>query len=105
MRDLCRYSAQYLRPILDIMFGTSVQIINYKSNLLFQFPLSEVQSLRDQLQDIQSAMVDGNFLAEDTTMPAGQQVARELLNRCLKWSEIVISRYGKISLINRLHTY
>ena len=37
-------------------------------------------------------MVDGKFVAENSTTPAGQNVATELLDRCLKWSEIVLSR-------------
>lgn len=37
-------------------------------------------------------MVDGKFLAEDSTTPAGQHVVTELLDRCLKWSEIVLIR-------------
>lgn len=37
-------------------------------------------------------MVDGKFMAENSTTPAGQNVATELLDRCLKWSEIVLSR-------------
>ncbi|KAI4113900.1 MAG: hypothetical protein LQ345_005215 [Seirophora villosa] len=41
-------------------------------------------------------MVDGNFVAEDSTTPAGQHVATDLLNRCLNWSEIVLTRQGKI---------
>ncbi|KAI4212524.1 MAG: hypothetical protein LQ351_004776 [Letrouitia transgressa] len=93
-----RSSLADLSPQLTPVYERLVSILRSISaaNTRHNFPLSEVQSLRDQLQDIQSAMVDGNFLAEDTTMPAGQQVARELLNRCLKWSEIVISRQGKI---------
>ncbi|KAI4162544.1 MAG: hypothetical protein LQ342_003775 [Letrouitia transgressa] len=95
-----RSSLADLSPQLTPVYERLVSILRSISaaNTRHNFPLSEVQGLRDQLQDIQSAMVDGNFLAEDTTMPTGQQIARELLNRCLKWSEIVISRYGKIGL-------
>ena len=37
-------------------------------------------------------MVDGKFLAEDST-PAGQDIVVGLLERCLLWSEIVLKRY------------
>ena len=37
-------------------------------------------------------MVDGKFPAEDSTTPAGQKIATDLLNRCLLWSEIVLAR-------------
>lgn len=39
-------------------------------------------------------MVDGKFLGDDGTAPAGQHVATELLHRCLKWSELVLARYN-----------
>lgn len=37
-------------------------------------------------------MVDGKFLAEDGKTPAGQTIVIELLNRCFRWSEIVLTR-------------
>ncbi len=38
-------------------------------------------------------MVDGKFLAEDSTAPAGQDIVKGLLERCFLWSEIVLKRY------------
>lgn len=38
-------------------------------------------------------MVDGKFLAEDSTTPAGQDIVVGLLERCFLWSEIVLKRY------------
>ena len=38
-------------------------------------------------------MVDGKFLAEDSTAPAGQDIVVGLLERCFLWSEIVLKRY------------
>lgn len=38
-------------------------------------------------------MVNGKFLAEDSTAPAGQDIVIGLLERCLMWSEIVLRRY------------
>ena len=37
-------------------------------------------------------MVDGKFLAEDSTAPAGQAIVAELLDRCFLWSGIVLAR-------------
>lgn len=57
-----------------------------------QFPVGEVQGFQGQLREIEATMVDGKFLAEDSTTPAEQHLATELLERCLKWSEIVLAR-------------
>lgn len=45
-------------------------------------------------------MVDGKFLAEDSTAPAGQAIVVELLDRCFLWSGIVLTRYARL-LSNR----
>ena len=37
-------------------------------------------------------MVNGRFLAEDSTAPAGQEIVLGLLERCFLWSEIVLLR-------------
>lgn len=38
-------------------------------------------------------MVNGKFLAGDSTAPPGQDIVTGLLERCLMWSEIVLKRY------------
>ena len=38
-------------------------------------------------------MVNGKFLAKDSTAPAGQDIVIGLLERCLMWSEIVLKRH------------
>ena len=58
----------------------------------WQFPAAEVEGFRHQLKEIQASMVDGKFLAEGSSTPAGQEIVIGLLDRCLLWSEIVISR-------------
>ncbi|KAL9593200.1 MAG: hypothetical protein Q9219_007646 [cf. Caloplaca sp. 3 TL-2023] len=87
-----------LSPALIPMYERLVSILRSISaaNTRQRFPVGEVQGFRDQLREIQATMIDGKFLAEDSTTPAGQQVATELLDRCLKWSEIVLTRQGKI---------
>lgn len=57
-----------------------------------QFPIAEVEGFRDQLKEIKATMVDGKFLAEDSTAPAGQDIVAELLSRCFLWSDIVLTR-------------
>ncbi|KAL9590760.1 MAG: hypothetical protein Q9203_000398 [Teloschistes exilis] len=66
------------------------------ANTRQKFPVSEVQGFQDQLHEIQATMVDGKFLAGNSTTPAGQKVATDLLSRCLLWSDLVLSRQGKI---------
>lgn len=45
-------------------------------------------------------MVDGKFLAEDSTAPAGQAIVAELLDRCFLWSGIVLDRCAPSELAN-----
>ncbi|KAL8850152.1 MAG: hypothetical protein Q9221_004913 [Calogaya cf. arnoldii] len=87
-----------LSPELTPTYERLVSILRSISaaNTRQKFPSGEVQGFQDQLREIQATMVGGKFLAEDSTTPAGQNVATELLNRCLKWSEIVLSRQGNI---------
>ena len=60
---------------------------------LIQFPREEVLAFQEQLKEIQGTMVNGQFLGSDGTAPSGQEIVVELLNRCLKWAEVVLSRY------------
>lgn len=41
---------------------------------------------------IKSKMVDGNFLAPDGSIPEGQDIVKDLLERCLRWADIVLER-------------
>ncbi|KAL8764525.1 MAG: hypothetical protein Q9209_007981 [Squamulea sp. 1 TL-2023] len=111
--DTCRHllsdlqsSLADLSPELTPTYERLVSILRSISaaNTRQKFPVREVQGFQDQLHEIQATMVDGKFLAENSTTPAGQHVATELLNRCLKWSEIVLSRQGKIDERFK-HTY
>ena len=40
-------------------------------------------------------MVDGKFLGEDSTAPAGQGIVIGLLDRCFLWSDIVLTRFAE----------
>ena len=46
-------------------------------------------------------MVNGKFLAEDSTVPAGQTILVELLNRCFLWSGIVLTRCAPLARLNQ----
>lgn len=48
-------------------------------------------------------MSNGKFLAEDDSIPAGQDIVAELLNRCLKWAEIVLTRFDSLT-VNSMRT-
>ncbi|KAL9042187.1 MAG: hypothetical protein Q9180_000767 [Flavoplaca navasiana] len=87
-----------LSPELTPTYERLVSILRSISaaNTRQKFPKGEIEGFQDQLREIQATMVDGKFKAENSTTPAGQNVATELLDRCLKWSEIVLSRQGKI---------
>ncbi|KAL8899101.1 MAG: hypothetical protein Q9192_001736 [Flavoplaca navasiana] len=87
-----------LSPELTPTYERLVSILRSISaaNTRQKFPKGEIEGFQDQLREMQATMVDGKFMAENSTTPAGQNVATELLDRCLKWSEIVLSRQGKI---------
>lgn len=55
--------------------------------------MAEVEGFRDQLQEIQGTMVEGKFLAEDSSTPKGQEVVIGLLERCTLWTGIVLERF------------
>lgn len=86
--------SQELTPVYERLVSILRSIS--AANTRQKFPTAEVQGFQDQLREIQATMVDGKFLAENSTAPAGQHVPTELLNRCLRWSEIVLARQGKI---------
>lgn len=48
-------------------------------------------------------MSNGKFLAKDNSIPAGQEIVADLLNRCLKWAEIVLTRFDPYYLIDATH--
>ncbi|KAK3377712.1 hypothetical protein B0H63DRAFT_435935 [Podospora didyma] len=61
-----------------------------------KFHESEVQKLQVQLKEIDESRVDGNFVDADGRVPVGSDEASELLDRCLRWSNIVLDRKGAI---------
>ena len=69
-----------------------VKVGQHASNLALQFPASEVESFREQLDEIKGTMIEGKFIGADGTAPAGQEIVASLLEKCLLWSEIVLDR-------------
>lgn len=58
-----------------------------------QFPEAEVKGFQEDLFKMQATMRDGKFVSEDGTVPENQDAVVALLQRCLKWAEIVLERY------------
>ena len=63
-----------------------------KANTSPQFSSSEVRKLRDQAKEIDAKRVDGKFVAASGEVPAGNEETCELLEKCLKWSDMVLER-------------
>ena len=52
-----------------------------------------MKDYQQQLHQIQATMVNGKFLADDSSVPENQDIVVGLLERCLRWSDIVLTRY------------
>jgi hypothetical protein len=57
-----------------------------------QFSATEVKNLQSQLKEIDAQRKDGKFLADDGSVVKGSEELSELLERCLKWADIVLER-------------
>ncbi|KAG0652120.1 hypothetical protein D0Z07_0985 [Hyphodiscus hymeniophilus] len=64
------------------------------ANTRTKFSSTEVEKLQGQLKEIDAQRVNGNFVSADGEIPAGNDEVKDLLNRCLTWSEIVLARKG-----------
>ncbi|KAF4994787.1 hypothetical protein FDECE_12992 [Fusarium decemcellulare] len=71
----------------------SISLANTKS----KFSTSEVKKLRNQILEIGEAHNGGKFTAEDGSLVQGGEEVRELYNRCLRWSDLVLERQGEVS--------
>ncbi|KAL1864171.1 hypothetical protein VTK73DRAFT_6106 [Phialemonium thermophilum] len=103
--ELCKASIAKLRAKLDrleeplpgiheklISILRSTSLANTKA----KFSATEVEKLRNQLKDIEKLRVDGKFLTQSGRVAAGSEEVSDLLNRCLRWSEIVLEKKGEI---------
>ncbi|KAL9126289.1 MAG: hypothetical protein Q9217_004638 [Psora testacea] len=93
-----RASLADLSPALTPVHERLVSILRSISaaNTRSKFPSSDIEGFRAQLKEIKATMVDGKFLGEDNTAPTGQDIVIGLLERCFLWSDIVLTRQGKI---------
>ena len=57
-----------------------------------QFSGTEVSNLRKQLEKIQGSLKDDKFVGPDGKPLKGQESLRYLLERCWRWTEIVLER-------------
>ncbi|TVY15353.1 UPF0662 protein, partial [Lachnellula arida] len=70
----------------------SISLANTKA----KFSTKEVQNLQEQAKDVDSLRVDGKFVAASGEAPAGNEDVVGLLEKCLDWSEIVLTRKGEM---------
>ncbi|KAJ5500458.1 hypothetical protein LT330_002091 [Penicillium expansum] len=87
-----------LAPPLAQTHETLVSILRSTSavNTRTKFSASEVNALREQLKKIEKTAKDGNFVDDEGNVLAGQDGLKALLQRCWRWTEIVLEREGKI---------
>ncbi|KGO44906.1 Uncharacterized protein family UPF0662 [Penicillium expansum] len=87
-----------LAPPLAQTHETLVSILRSTSavNTRTKFSASEVNALREQLKKIEKTAKDGNFVDDEGSVLAGQDGLKALLQRCWRWTEIVLEREGKI---------
>ncbi|KAK7431897.1 hypothetical protein QQZ08_001516 [Neonectria magnoliae] len=61
------------------------------------FSPSEIKKLRHQIVEIGEQHNGGKFTSEDGTVVPGSDEVRELYQRCLKWSDLVLERKGVVA--------
>ncbi|CRG85330.1 UPF0662 protein [Talaromyces islandicus] len=90
-----------LKPLaseLVPLHETLVSILRSTSavNTRSKFSASEVLDLQERLKEIQSHTKDGNFVGSDGQVLSGQEVVKPLLDRCWRWTELVLERKGQV---------
>ena len=58
-----------------------------------QYNPKDLQELREKLLQVQATMKDGSLPGDDGKVGSGQDLVVPLLNRCLKFAEIIESKY------------
>jgi len=92
---------EYLKRITPELVPTWEKLVSLLRsaaalNTRSKFPEKELEDLRAQLLEIKATMKDGKLPAEDGSTPDRQDLVVPLLERCLKWCDIVQERKGKI---------
>lgn len=100
--DLCKEQLAALRERL-CKLDESLRVVHEKlisilrsmslANTKAKFSTSEVQKLQAQLKEIDASRVNGQFVGADGNILEGSEKVADLLNRVLKWSDIVLERY------------
>ncbi|KAL1996940.1 hypothetical protein VTN49DRAFT_7805 [Thermomyces lanuginosus] len=87
-----------LSPELVPVHETLVSILRSTSaaNTRSKFSSSEVKELQERLKEIDAQTKDGNFVGPDGEILAGNDVVKPLLERCWRWTELVLERKGVI---------
>ncbi|KAL1971511.1 hypothetical protein VTN31DRAFT_2132 [Thermomyces dupontii] len=87
-----------LSPELTPVHETLVSILRSTSaaNTRSKFSSSEVKQLQERLKEIDAQTKDGNFVGSDGKVLAGNDVVKPLLERCWRWTELVLERKGVI---------
>jgi len=87
-----------LSPELAPLHETLISILRSTSaaNTRSKFSSSEVRELQEQLKEVESHLQDGSFVGQDGPILGGQEVVKDLLDICWKWSGIVLERKGRI---------
>lgn len=85
--------AEPLRPTAEKLVSILRQMagINTRS----KFNPKEIHKLRSQLDEINAKRVDGNFVDESSKVLNGSDKVSELLDRCLRYTEVVLGRNGE----------
>lgn len=104
--ETCNLALEKLRKDLAVLapellptHETLVSILRSASavNTRLQFSAVEVRELQEQLKKIKSSMKDGKFVGANGVPLAGQDAVKDLLERCLDWSNVVLERNGEIN--------
>ncbi|KAE8452988.1 hypothetical protein EG329_012175 [Mollisiaceae sp. DMI_Dod_QoI] len=66
------------------------------ANTRSKFSMSEVTKLQAQAKEIDAQRVNGKFVTVSGEVLASNDEMAELLSKCLRWSEIVLERKGRI---------
>ncbi|KAG9239597.1 hypothetical protein BJ875DRAFT_365306 [Amylocarpus encephaloides] len=64
------------------------------ANTKAKFSTTEVKGLQAQIQEVDATRVDGKFVSTNGDIPAGNDDVCALLNKGLRWSEMVLERKG-----------
>ncbi|KIX04658.1 uncharacterized protein Z518_05528 [Rhinocladiella mackenziei CBS 650.93] len=103
--EVCKEMLKELRDFLSTLSPEMVPVWEKLVSLIraiaalntrSKYNQKDLHELRDQLLQIQSTMKDGKLPDESGEASSGQDLVVPLLNRCLRFTEIVEQKKGKI---------